>query len=321
MKPQAFEEANRAEWSKLEQQLAALAKREPADEAHRLPHLFRRVCGDLALAQHRMYGRQLCDRLNGLVISGYQELHRALNRGSEGFMRFVSSTLPRAVRGEWRLFWLTMAIFWVPFFAFIIAAHFEPKWIYAVLDPLQRMEMDGMYGADTPTEFLREQYTSHFMMFSFYIMNNVSIDFRIFAGGVLFTLGAVYALGFNGIFIGAIFGYVLQSGNGQRLLTFVAGHSSFELYGMILCGVAGMRLGLALMKPGRHSRGDALRAAGVRAMPLLLGGAGMTFVAAFIEGFWSAGPAPATVKHVVGITLWVLLSAYLLFAGRRADAA
>jgi hypothetical protein len=47
----------------------------------------------------------------------------------------------------------------------------------------------------------------------------------------------------------------------------------------------------------------------------------MTFVAAFIEGFWSPGPAPVPVKHAVGITLWILLSSYLIFAGRRANAA
>ena len=80
-----------------------------------------------------------------------------------------------------------------------------------------------------------------------------------------------------------------------------------------------MRLGLALLKPGRLTRRDALREAGKRALPLLYGGSVMIFLAAFVEGFWSASHAPAWAKYTVGIGLWVLLAAYLLFSGKRSN--
>jgi uncharacterized membrane protein SpoIIM required for sporulation len=83
-----------------------------------------------------------------------------------------------------------------------------------------------------------------------------------------------------------------------------------------------MRLGLALLKPGRLTRRDAMREAGKRALPLLYGGSIMIFLAAFVEGFWSASHASPTAKYAVGIGLWVLLAVYLIFSGKRsADAA
>ena len=50
---------------------------------------------------------------------------------------------------------------------------------------------------------------------------------------------------------------------------------------------------------------------------LLIGAAGMTFVAAFIEAFWSShGFLPFGLKIGVGIGLWVLLALYFGFVGR-----
>jgi uncharacterized membrane protein SpoIIM required for sporulation len=81
-----------------------------------------------------------------------------------------------------------------------------------------------------------------------------------------------------------------------------------------------MRLGQAILKPGGVSRGTALALAGKRALPLIYGGALLIFFAAFIEGFWSAGPAPATIKHIVGICNAVGLAAWLYFCGRKGEA-
>ena len=317
MKPTAFEEKNDAAWRELERALDALDRRKPVEDAARVPRLFRQVCGDLALAQHRMYGRRLCERLNVLVIGAYQHLGLAARRGSGAFVRFFASTFPRAVRTEHRVVWLCMALFFVPFAAFIVAAYFEPKWIFALLPPEAQAQMDMMYGKDTMDDYVRDKFGSSFAMFGFYIINNISIHFRIFASGVLLGAGAVYGLGYQGIFLGAMFGYVHTSGNLHRLYTFAASHSSFELLGFILGAAAGVRIGLALVHPGRLPRAAAMREAGKRALPVLLGSTMMLVGAAVIEGFWSGSGVAPWMKHTVGILGWVLFAVYFIFAGRR----
>ena len=98
----------------------------------------------------------------------------------------------------------------------------------------------------------------------------------------------------------------------------VPGHHKF-IHNM-LSGVAGMRLGLALVAPGQRSRLQALRDASRLALPLVYGAGGMLVVAALIEAFWSPRPLPSELKYGVGGAMWALVALYLLFAGRsRAD--
>jgi hypothetical protein len=48
----------------------------------------------------------------------------------------------------------------------------------------------------------------------------------------------------------------------------------------------------------------------------------MTFLAAFVEAFWSPNRAmPVAVKYGVGVAMWLLLTGYFLYAGRARDAA
>jgi uncharacterized membrane protein SpoIIM required for sporulation len=83
--------------------------------------------------------------------------------------------------------------------------------------------------------------------------------------------------------------------------------------------MAGMRLGLAILRPGRLPRVRALAEASKQALPLIYGAALMTTIAAVIEGFWSAQPIPSEIKYAFGISGWLLLTAYFLFAGRRSN--
>jgi len=154
------------------------------------------------------------------------------------------------------------------------------------------------------------------MMFAHYIQNNVGIDFRLYAGGILAGLGTIFFLVYNGLAIGGVVGYVEYAGDPEKLWKFVAGHSSFELLGMIVVGAAGLKLGLAMLSPGQLSWGRALGKAGRDSLPLLVGGSLMTAFAAVIEGFWSAEPFSAEIKYSVGIFFWVLHILYFTFMGR-----
>jgi len=83
-----------------------------------------------------------------------------------------------------------------------------------------------------------------------------------------------------------------------------------------LAGAAGMRLGLALVAPGAHTRLSALRAAAAQSLPIIAGAALMLLVAAGIEAFWSPRLLPARVKFGVGAMLWALVALWLGLAGR-----
>lgn len=322
MSPGSFEERRAADWVELDRLITGVEKGKPEAGVEELPRRFREACADLALARHRMYPSQLIDRLNTLVIRGYKLLYRSRKRGWEAVLRFIVAGFPQTVRSEWRLFWLCSALFWIPFFGLMVSPHLNIDWIRAVLGPdgMARMEQDFGGPVDHISQ-VRDRFGSNFQMFGFYINHNIGIDFQIFAGGITACLGTIFFLVYNGVEMGAAAGYANYACNPQSFWGFVAGHSSYELQGMVVAGMAGMRLGLGVLKPGRLPRGRSMAEAAKKALPLIYGAGAMTAIAACFEGFWSAEAIDVNVKYSVGIAGWVLLAIYFLVMGRGMRAA
>jgi uncharacterized membrane protein SpoIIM required for sporulation len=313
-----FEKKNAPRWCETDVVMTALEQKNDNGLVKEFPRMFRQLCSDLALANHRMHEMRVVNRLNEAVIRGYKLLYRGRRSGLEGVVRFAVETFPQTVRAEWRLFWLSNAFFWVPFFAMFFSVWADVTWVQSVMGQDGMSSMEQMYGGDSQSQVvhLRSEFGSNFMMFAHYIQNNVGIDFQLFAGGVLAGLGTIFFLVANGVMIGAAAGYVQYACNPTSFWTFVSGHSSFELLGMCVVGMAGLRMGLGILNPGRLPRTRALRESTAKALPLLYGGAVMTALAAVVEGFWSAQDLPHNLKYGVGIFFWVLHVVYFLYVGR-----
>ena len=300
-----------------ERLVGRLEKGGEVPDAGQMPQRFRELCVDLSLAESRMYGARITERLNALVIRGYEQIYRTRRGSWEKVVAFVMADFPRTVRREWRLFWLCNLVFWLPFFVMMISSAHDIRWTQAILGPEGMASMEQMYGGkEEQLSHLRSEYGSNFMMFCFYIYHNVAIDFRTFAGGMVGGVGTLFFLLFNGLSMGAAAGYVNHACNPESFWTFVCGHSSFELLGMVVSGMAGMRLGLAILRPGRLPRVRALVEASKQALPLIYGAALMTTMAAVVEGFWSAQAIPSEAKYAFGIAGWLLHAAYFMLAGR-----
>jgi len=85
----------------------------------------------------------------------------------------------------------------------------------------------------------------------------------------------------------------------------------------VLAGAAGLKLGSALIAPGRLTRANALRDAARISIRLLGGAILFLFIAAFIEAYWSSSSSlSVTTKVTVGTALWALVVFYLSYSGR-----
>lgn len=320
-----FETKNAQRWSEYDALLLALekGKRLSSEEIKQLPKMHRERCVELSIARHRMYGETICEYLNQQVIRGHKLIARNNSSFWESMLHFVVSGFPQAVRAEWRLFVLCWLFFLIPLAGMCVSVYYDLDWVRSILGSEGMASMDAMYGkgdGNTVSEF-RGETGADFMMFAHYIHNNIGIDLKIIAGGLLAGVGSLFILLMNGLGIGGAMAYVIEYGDPVKFFTFVAGHSSYELTGMVVAGMAGMRIGLGMLNPGRMSRGRALLDSGKRGLPLVFGAIFLTFLAACVEGFWSSQPFPAGVKYGVGIAGWVALTLYFIFAGRGTHAA
>jgi uncharacterized membrane protein SpoIIM required for sporulation len=321
MKQQGFENRFAPEWDAFERWLEHRGKREKAGEESlsdsEMPRRYRRICQQLALARDRRYGAAVIERLHQLATRGHHVLYGSRADRKNRFAAFVFDGFPRCVRAERRLVALALALFMGPLAGMIVLTGFFPDSVYYLVSPESIEKLEHMYRADAPRLGRFPEANSAIFKFGVYIRNNIKIAFQTFAGGLLFGVGTLFFLLFNGFFLGAVAGHLTHSGHFVPFYSFVAGHSALELTAIALSGAAGLKLGGALVAPGQLSRKQALVVAARGATGIVYGAAGMLLLAAFVEAFWSPLTefAPA-VKYGAGIALWMLLGAYFLLLGR-----
>jgi uncharacterized membrane protein SpoIIM required for sporulation len=324
VKQSQFETEQAGTWADYRRLLEVLESpgrgRRRSAPLERFPRLFRRLCGHYALARTRGYSPGLVAELHDLVRRGYAQLYRRRQDWLDRGLSFLSAGFPRTLRRHAWAFWLSAAVFFGSMLTMGLAAYQDSELIYSLLDAGTVAAMESMYDPTNraPGRTAERQADTDFAMFGYYVMNNVGIAFRTFAGGIVFGLGSLFFLVFNGLVIGAVAGHLTQLGFGDTFWPFVSGHGALELTAIAVAGAAGLLLAAGLLAPGQRRRLDALRVQAREAVKLVTGAMFMLILAAVIEGFWSGSTAPAPSKYLVGIGWWLLVILYLSLAGRGA---
>ncbi len=323
----AFVGRRQRDWDRLDALVRVVQARGlrklDAGELAQLSPLYRDVCADLSRAEAARYSAPLIDYLQGLTAAAHTVVYghsrgRFTTPGGGSALRVALEAFPRAVRRHKVAMLIAFLLFFLPFFGGLIATLTDSSFALRIvpetqLRPLVEAYKDGFSagrgaGADA-------------LMAGFYVNNNVGIALRCFATGLVFGVGSAFYLVENGLATGAIMGYVAAKGAGGNILTFVVGHGSLELGAIVLAGGAGLALGWSIVSPGDRTRIASLQAAARSVVVIVFGAAVMLFMAAAVEGFWSASSLPTVVKRVVGIVMFVLVMAYMTFAGRGSEQA
>jgi uncharacterized membrane protein SpoIIM required for sporulation len=322
--PLQFEALYQGEWQELEtllQGFFALRRKAAAPNARqgeRLATLYRRVCEQLALARARAYPAYMLDRLEQLTGDAHQAIYQRREFGVAAAKRLISVDFPATVRAHAAYILVAAALLLLPMLIVGLLVYFRPDLILSVVDASTAGALEEMYSPSAESIGRQRDANTDWMMFGFYIMHNISISFQCFAGGLLAAVGSIFFLVYNGAVIGAVAGYLTERGLGTTFYPFVATHSAFELTAIVLAGGAGLRLGQALLMPGRRTRLDSLVWAARRCAVLLYGSTAMLFIAAAIEAFWSSARwLPAGVKYGVAALCWLAVLGYLTLQGRR----
>lgn len=326
MKQEAFEARHAATWDSFEEWISVLSGNRTRtdtnvaarDEIGRdFPAMYRQVCHHLSLARTRRYSIALQQRLNQLALDGHQHLYRTRTPFLSAIGRFLASDFPKAFRTRWRYMLTATLVFYLPAIGMAIALQVEPDLIYSLMEPAQVSQMEEMYDPANRVLGRERQSDTDINMFGFYIYNNISIGFQTFAGGLLFGLGSLFYLLFNGLILGAVATHLTVMGFTETFWSFVAGHSAFELTAIVIFGGVGLMLGYGAIAPGQKARWHAIRDQAISGMPLVYGGTVMLVAAAFVEAFWSSTTwPPLVVKYSVGTILWLGVGLYFALMGR-----
>lgn len=314
MKQQDFEYHYSEQWDDFETLLESDKKNV---DLSKFPDLYRNISHHLAIAKQRRYSASLIHRLNQLVVLGHERFYGELPRYQAKFLYYLFFGFPQTLRANAKFVWLAFALFVLPGILFFFLCLTSDEIIYSLLPYEQVKEFEQMYEPDAKTFGRKRESDTDIYMFCYYIQHNISISFQTFASGVLFGLGSIFFLIYNGIFMGAIAGHITQVGFTETFFPFVIGHGAFELTAIGLAGAAGLKLGWALISPGNLTRLNSLKVAAQEAVVIIYGSTVMLLIAAFLEAFWSSSSTlPIFVKYSVGTFFWCIVFAYFIFAGR-----
>jgi uncharacterized membrane protein SpoIIM required for sporulation len=260
----------------------------------------------LAQARRALPGESVVGRLESLVGRARTLVYDTEAR-RESIVEFFTTGYWRRLRSDPRTLLIAAALLLVPAaLAFVWAAR-DPAAAVGVVPEAFRGIGDG--SRSSRSAGLSGGESSAFA--SQIMTNNIRVTFLAFASGITFGVGTVFVLVFNGVLLGAVGGLSLHAGRGDTFVTLVVAHGILELSCIVVAGAAGLRIGQALVRPGRRTRGAALMTEAREAVELVIGTAPWLVVAGLIEGFITPAGYGLGVNLAVGLvvggTYWLLV--------------
>lgn len=299
----------RPSWDELDA-LVAEAKGRPerigAEKMRRLGALYRGAAADLALARRRFAAEPTVPALEDLVGRAHSVVYGTAAR-RESALDFLVHGYWRRVRERPVLLAVAAVLLLLPMVIAGLWSWDDPGAAGALLP--SSSEAVGRPRTEGTNLGLSTGERASFSAGIF--TNNIRVTFGAVAGGMTFGLLTAALLIFNGVLIGVVGGVGTAAGNGSALVELIVPHGVLELSCIVVAGAAGLRMGWALVDPGRRPRGQALLTEARAAIELVLGTALWLVVAGLTEGLVTplgigVGPALA-VGFGLGALYWVLV--------------
>jgi uncharacterized membrane protein SpoIIM required for sporulation len=319
-----FITAQQPTWRELETILERLEKepyRElPIDEAKRFHLLYQKVSADLGRTATFASEPELRRYLESLTARAYGELHETRER-SRRFrpLRWFCVEFPRAVRRQRGALFISTIITLVGVLFGGLSAALDQEAKDAILppqfanhlgDPAKRVAQEEKAKRDR-LKGSRTSFASQLMA------NNISVSIRAVAFGMLWGIGTILLLFYNGVILGLVSIDYILAGQTVFLLGWLLPHGVIEIPAVLIAGQGGLVLGKALI--GRGDRAPlALRLRGIGAdvMTLIGGVAVMLVWAGFVESFLSQYHQPV-IPYWLKIAFGCIeLAALVWFLGR-----
>ncbi len=267
--------------------------------------LYRQAASDLSTLRQDSTARAYAELLNQLLARAHHIIYSSRRKGFLKIFYFLRDDYPALIQRRFRYVLLSLIILLAGAALGTVLTLARPQFMRHMLGPQMvdtiehhKMWTESIVGVEPVA-------TSAIMT------NNITVCFMAFAGGIVFGLGPVWSMFFNGLLLGVIGVACQQHGMSLGLWSFVAPHGSLELPSIVLAGAAGLRLGRGVVFPGLYRWRDSVALAGAEATRMIAGVVPLLVIAGCLEGFFSPSAAPVWLKFTVGGCLFTLLLAWL----------
>ena len=274
-------------------------------ELQELALLYRQVASDLSTLRQDRTSVATAAQVNQLLARAHHIIYSSRKSTWRNFFRFLLDGYPRVFREQIGYVFASMVILLAGALVAVVFTISDERFAAPIVGPsvLQGVARHEMWTHSVVS--MAPQAAS------FITTNNLSVSFTAFAGGLLFGIGSLYLMFFNGLMLGAVAVVCQRAGMAVDLWSFVAPHGSLELPAIVIAGAAGLRIGQGMLFPGIYRWKDSVARSGREAVRLVSGVVPMLMIAGTLEGFFSPSAAPVPLKFAVGGALFTLLLVWL----------
>jgi len=306
-----FIQKNQDSWKALEAINARVqksgVKKLAQEEIREFARLFRLASHNLAYAKTHFPTSHILSYLNGVVGVTHNHFYVRERRTVSDIRNYFVRTFPRAVR-ESLCYWALAAAF------LMIGVVFAGVYVGGSPERLHDFMPagwgDGFVAGETP-EF-GTPWEDYSLMAASITTNNIAVTFNAIAGGLLAGMGTVLILIYNGLIIGALFGFFYSAGADMVMAySLVLPHGIIELMAIFLAGGCGLMLAQGILLPKEYTRRQSLVMQAKKVAALLPGIVALLIVAGVIEGYFTPLPIDPLLKLAFAMFTGVGLIAYL----------
>lgn len=311
MKETRFIGQNKEKWAELE---ALLKSKERNPD--QLSDLFIQVSDDLSYARSHYPNRVVRIYLNQLSQQVFTRLQRNTSNQLRLFLRFWKTELPMALyQSRVALLW-SFIVFFLSFLVGVLSSVYEPDFARSILGDSYVDMTNQNIAEGNPTAVYQD--SSALEMFFRIALNNITIALRTFLFGLLFAVGTLGVMLYNGIMLGTFQHLFVGKNVLFESILSIWMHGTFEISAFILSGGAGLVLGSGLVFPGTYTRIQALRRSARNGIRIMILAVTMLFVAAVIESWITRlVTMPDWLRLLLILAMLGLVLYYVIFYPRK----
>lgn len=279
MKEIVFIKQNLAKWKNVEQRLDNIQAESPES----LSNLYFDITSDLSFAQTNYPSSPITNYLNDIALTLHINIYSSKQESWRRLITFWTQEVPDTVYKTRYYHLLSLIILAVSMLIGIVSTIGDPDFPNTILGPSYiSMTLDNIAEGKPMAVYASE---GEFLSFFYITLNNLWVDIRTFASGLITCYGTITSLLYNGIMVGCFETFLYQQGVFKESFFTVFVHGTLEIATMVISGAAGLALGLGWIVPGTYSRKIAFKRSAMQGLRIFVGVVPITIIAGFIEGY------------------------------------
>jgi uncharacterized membrane protein SpoIIM required for sporulation len=279
MKESAFLQKNKARWEEFEKKLNHQQQVAP----DHLAEIFIQLTDDLSFARTQYPKSRVTQYLNSLTGKVHREIYKNKKEEKNRFLLFWKEEVPAAMYASHKPLLVSFLIFILAALIGVVSAAHDDTFVRLIMgDAYVNMTIENIKSGN-PTRV----YSSWGEMnaFFFITLNNIMVSFKVFAFGIIASLGTGCFLFSNGLMVGAFIAFFYQEQQLSQAFPVIMLHGTIELTSIVIAGAAGFVMGNSLLFPGTYSRLVSFKTGAVKGLKIVMGLVPFFVLAGFIESF------------------------------------